>query len=86
MLAPSSVSRLMSPFQPRPEGGGGERKKREGGREEGWSKSIMEDTPAVYLADYLQEKRREREGRGGEILYSGKFSWVQIFTKIPFPL
>ena len=41
-LAPSSVSRLMSSFQPRPEGGGerkreeggGERKKRRGGRKE----------------------------------------------------
>ena len=27
------------------------------GREEGWSENIMEDTPDVYLADYLQEKR-----------------------------
>lgn len=61
MLAPSSVSRLMSPFQPRPEGGG-ERKKREGRRVEqkhhgGYTKCV----PCRLLTS--EERGRRRRDR-----------------------
>ena len=80
MLAPSSVSRLMSPFQPRPEGGG-ERKKREGRRVErkyhgGYTRCV----PCRLLT--REERGREEEERYRIV---GNFRGSKFSRKSRFP-